>query len=94
MLRLAGLANDHWWQIDGFAVSRNMPPLAEMAVDRFCSFVRWFFLREADSTEVAKFEAQVWRPPKGVAPAKSSPWSAEAETAAFQALKAGIGKRE
>jgi hypothetical protein len=47
----------------------------------------------AKESDVAKLEAQIWRPPPGqdlVLPS-DSPWSAERETAAFAGLKAALG---
>jgi hypothetical protein len=54
--------------------------------------VWWFWTRNADANDKAKFRARVWMPPKGEAVTdKRSPWSPENETAAFAALKAGLG---
>jgi hypothetical protein len=44
--------------------------------------------------ELAKLEALLWQPPKGVEepPPPESPWAAEAEMAAFRSLKAEVGQ--
>jgi hypothetical protein len=90
-LRLAGLALEHWAELDGYAVAHNMPPLPELPLDRFNSFVWWFFTRNADDPkEVEKFRLKLWRPPPHVVPTRDSPWSAENETAAFSGLKAAL----
>ncbi len=90
-LRLAGMAKESWWEFDGYAVSRNMPPLGELPMDRFCSFVRWYALREAEQKDRDKFETRLWRPPPNtkVIP-KESPWAPENENAAFAGLKAAL----
>jgi hypothetical protein len=91
-LRLVNLALSHWNELDGYAVSRNMPELGELPLGRFFSFVWWWATRNGSEADVAKFTAQVWRPPPNTAPAKGSPWDPERENAAFAALKAGLGK--
>ena len=91
MIRLARIALDHWWAIDGFAASQNMPDLGRMPLGRFCSFVYWWATRNAEKeSDITRFDAQLWRPPPGKA--GMGPWSAEAETSAFAALKKGLGK--
>lgn len=89
-VRLAGLALAHWADLDGYAVSRNMPPLATLPLDRFNNFVWWFLTREGDPKEIEKFRLRLWRPPPGRAPTQDSPWSAENETKAFAGLKAAL----
>lgn len=90
-VRLARLAVENWAQMDGFAVSQNLPDLRTMPLDRFCSFVQWFATRNAESeADIAKFEAALWTPPKGQA--GQGPWAPEAENAAFAGLKAGLGQ--
>lgn len=49
----------------------------------------WYLLTRNGSPEsVEKFKRNLWMPPKGVMPDARSPWSAENETRAFQAVKA------
>lgn len=62
----------------------DLPP------DRFFSLIYFWIVREGEQSEIEKFDARLWRPPKGVAPAKGSPWSADAETAAFRGLTAQV----
>ena len=89
-VRLAQIAKRSWWEFDGFAVSQNMPPLGELSMDRFCSFVLWLCLRNADEPGRIKFNAQLYRPPPGQQP--KGPWTPAAEMKSFTALKAALGK--
>ena len=89
ILRLVTLAIEHWRELDGFAVSQNMPDLRELPLGRFISFIYWWATRNAETdTERSKFDARLWRPPPGEE--AKGPWSPEAEAAAFSALKAGL----
>lgn len=69
--------------------------LGDLDVDALCSYVWWYFTREADQDERAKFEARIWRPDTAEAQTKpipkESPWSAENEMSAFAALKKETG---
>lgn len=93
--RLVALALEYWREIEGLAVSQNMPSLTALPLHRFCSFIWWWATRNAeDEKALAKFENAMWRPPAGWSapiPAES-PWSPERENAAFGALKAGLGR--
>lgn len=90
-LRLTNIALDHWREIDGFAVSQNMPDLRTLPLGRFCSFVYWWATRGADDEATkAKFDSRLWQPPPGEV--AQGPWSPEAETAAFASVKAALGK--
>lgn len=62
-------------------------------MDRLCSFVWWFFTREAEDVDKDKFRARLWMPPKGDTKPipRESPWSPENEMAGFAALKAATG---
>lgn len=64
-----------------------------MELDELCSFVWWFFTKDAEPDEKRKFEARLWRPDKkDTRPIpKESPWSPENEMRGFQALKAETG---
>ncbi|QGJ89447.1 hypothetical protein PBI_SMARTIES_43 [Microbacterium phage Smarties] len=59
-----------------------------MPFPAFLDFVYYMLTRNADDQAVEKFRRNLWMPPKGVAPDARSPWSPEAETAAFRAAKA------
>lgn len=59
-----------------------------MTMGAFLDFVYYLFTRNGDEQSVEKFRRTLWMPPKGVAPDPRSPWSPEAETAAFRAAKA------
>lgn len=73
-----------------------MYSVLDLDIDRLCSFVWWFFTKEAEQTEKDKFRARLWRPDTKKAKAKpipkNSPWSAESEMSAFAALKAETGQ--
>ena len=88
-LRLTSLALDHWREIDGFAVSQNMPPLQRLPLSRFCNFVYWWATRNGEDTDRQKFDSRLWRPPPGEV--ARGPWAPEAESSAFAGLKAGLG---
>jgi hypothetical protein len=83
------MALDSWWEIDGFALTRGIPPLEELPLGRFCSFIRWWATENADETSRAKFEARLWKPAPGEKP--RGPWSPEAENEALRSLKAMLG---
>lgn len=68
-----------------------MEDLRSLPLDRFCNYVYWMATKESTATEVDKFRARLWRPPKGATPDQRSPWSEVNETSAFQGLKAGLG---
>lgn len=60
-----------------------------MPTARFCHLV-WFWMTEGAQVEdVRKLEIQLWTPPIGEE--GQGPWSAEAEMAAFDAVKALVG---
>lgn len=88
--RLVAIAVEHWPDIDGYAVSRGLGRLEDMPLDRFANFVWWWVTHGADEKERDKFRIRLWRPPKGEV--GQGPWSAEAETKAFQGLKQALGK--
>jgi len=90
--RLAATALGHWEELDGFAVAHNMPPLEKLPLDRFCNFIYWRITDGADATELAKFRAQLWMPPRGTQPDPRSPWSPENEKAALMAFQSQIGR--
>lgn len=74
-----------------------MPKLTKLELDRFCNFIWWWMTRNAQNQQdVDKLKAKLWMPPKNelvnAVADKRSPWSPEAETAAFGALKASLTK--
>ena len=91
-LRLAGVATAQWADVDGWAVSKNIPRLESLPLDRFAHLVWFWATRNAEEKDVTKFRTRLWMPPKGEAADKRGPWSPEAETSAFKALKAGLKK--
>lgn len=89
--RLLGLARDDWASLDGQMASLNVDPLL-LPPDRFLNLIYWWATHHAEEqAQVDKFDRQLWMPPKGKAAAPGSPWSPEAETAAFSALAAQVG---
>lgn len=84
--RLVSLLLSHWDEVNGFSVSQNMPPLETLEMDRFTSFLYWYFTRNGDPNEVDKFRARLWVPPKGVAVTDDSPWSAKNERASMESF--------
>lgn len=86
---MAGIVTDNWRAITGQAISQGVD-LRTLDLDMFCSYVWWWSTQGAEKeSDIAKFESQLWRPPPGKV--AQGPWSAEAETSAFAALKAGLG---
>lgn len=86
--RLVALVRRQWAAFDG---SHDYDPLG-LPPDRFLNRVYWWATRNAaEQSDIDKFDRQLWRPPAGVAPAPGSPWSPEAETAAFGSLAAAFG---
>lgn len=75
---------------DGLLASQNVDPML-LPFDRFLSAVHWWVTNGATQDSLERFERRLWMPPKGQAPAPGSPWSPEAETAAFAALAAQVG---
>lgn len=74
----------------GEAVSRGLPDLPDMALDRFVAFMWWWATNGREQKDVDKFRARLWQPPAGEAPAENSPWDPKNETKAFQSLKARV----
>ena len=87
--RLLAIAIKNWASVDGYAVGHGID-LGKMPLHRVCNFVYWLFTRNGQDTDIAKFDAKLWRPPVGAIPDARSPWSAENETKAFQALKSQL----
>jgi hypothetical protein len=91
-VRLVRTAVSNWDTLDGYAVAHNMGDLRLLELERFCNFVWFMMTRFAEKKDVDAMRAKLWvPPPKSKAPIpKNSPWSAEAETAAFRAVKAQL----
>lgn len=86
--RLLGIAAREWAVFDGESVT---DPLL-LPADRFFNRVYWWAIRNAqEQSDIDRFDRKLWMPPKGRAAAPGSPWSAEAETAAFGELAAAFG---
>ena len=75
-----------WSELDGMMAAQGADPLT-LPLDRFLSLAYWYLTRGADAAAIEAFNRRLWMPPKGVTPDRRSPWSAENETAAFQAFK-------
>lgn len=89
--RLIALAVEHWTDLDGYAVAHSIPRLQELDIDRLCNFVWWWVTHNADQKERDKFKRRLFMPPKGEE-VTTGPWSAEAETSAFSALRQSLGQ--
>ena len=69
-----------------------MPDLRTLPLDRFVNFVYWMATRDGSATDIEKFRAKLWRPPKGEAVTDSrSPWAPEHEQRGFASLKTALG---
>lgn len=89
--RLIAIARKHWATFDGLLASQGLDPMF-IPIDRMLNVVYWWATRNAtEEADIDKFDRHLWMPPKGVAPPKGSPWSAEAETAAFANVAAAFG---
>ena len=90
-LRLLLLASENWWRFDGWTTAHGVDA-AELGLGRFSNLVRyWATEGAASEADIAKFEARLWMPPRGVEP-DQGPWSAAAENRAFASLKSALGK--
>lgn len=89
--RLLATVKARWAHFDGWATAHlaGGDPL-ELPLDRLLNLLYYWLIRGASEEDVQKFDARLWRPPKGQAAPAGSPWSPEAETAAFQSLAAAI----
>lgn len=88
--RLIDHAASTWSELTGWSLSRGITePLTDLPLSRFEALVWWFVIKDAEPDDVERIRARLWQPPKGVAP-KTGPWSAEAEMAAFSAVKAKL----
>jgi hypothetical protein len=91
-VRLVRTAVANWETLDGYAVAHGMEDLRTLELDRFCNFVWFMMTRHAEKKDADQMRAKLWvPPPKATGPIpRNSPWSAEAETAAFKAVKAQL----
>lgn len=62
----------------------------DLPFDRFLNRVYYWFIKDREPNEIAKFDLQLWLPPKGADIPEESPWSAENETRAFKAFQSSI----
>lgn len=90
-VRLCLVAVENWEDLDGWAVSRNMPPLESLPLERFGSLVWHWMSRNGEQKDIDRMRARLWQPPKGTE-ARVGPWSPEAETSAFKSLQAAVGQ--
>jgi hypothetical protein len=77
-----------WEEFNGYAIAHGMTDLRRLDAAPFLDFAWYLLTRNGSPESVEKFKRQLWMPPKGVLPDARSPWSAENETKAFQAVKA------
>lgn len=76
--------------LDGYAIANGGGNPWQLPLRRTLSFIYHMVTRNGDEKGIAKFHASLWKPPKGVAADRRSPWSPENETKAFNAVKAMI----
>lgn len=85
---------EEWQRFDAAYASQGTDPL-NLPPDRFLNAVYAYLVAGVDrhsqegQTALRKFEARLWMPPAGVE-VTEGPWSAAAETQAFQAFKKQI----
>lgn len=89
--RLLGYARQHWVSIDGEYAP--LDPL-DLPFDRFLNLTYVHATRDMDPAAVRRFDLRLWVPPPGDTTPAQGPWSAEAETAAFKAVKNALGMRD
>lgn len=89
--RLLGSVQAHWTAFDGWSMTvlAGGDPL-RLPLDRLLNLIYHWLTDGGDRDEVARFDRRLWMPPKGEAAPKNSPWSAEAETAAFKMFAAEV----
>lgn len=90
--RLLQLAARDWVEIDGEAALRESD-LLQLPFDRFLNAIYHWETRDRPPEAVRKFEIMLWVPPPDVAPTVG-PWSPEAETSAFKAVRAALGMKD
>jgi hypothetical protein len=90
--RLLDLADQHWVTLDGQTAMSGIDLLA-LPLDRFLNSVYHYATDGGDAAALRRFDTQLWMPPPGVE-ATRGPWSPEAETSTFQAVKAALGMRD
>lgn len=79
--------------LDGLAASLGMPELRDLSLSRLCNWIWWVQTRNCETeAERAKIKAKLWQPPAGAPEPTKGPWSPEAEMAAFNSLRRGLGK--
>lgn len=89
--RLTATARARWHEFDGWAASCGVDPL-DLPIDRFLNLVYYWLMQGVKPSERDRVEAQLAAPPSGADPAEveedpDSPWSADAEMAAFRAAQ-------
>jgi hypothetical protein len=76
---------------DGWAASSGIDPMG-IPADRLLNLAYWWATRNAeDENAIRKFDARLWQPPVGEAPAPGSVWDPEIENAALGALATALG---
>lgn len=90
-LRLAHIGIERWAELNGFRIGHGaIGSLDDLPIGAFVDYVWWYVTQNVDPTEIEKFRARLWRPPKGEEPPPESPWSPESEMASFHALQASL----
>lgn len=89
--RLTSIAAHNWALFDGELASRGIDPL-ELPPVRFFSLVYYWAVGEASEEDKEKFDRRLFMPPAGVEPTVG-PWTAEAETSAFQSFASQVKQK-
>lgn len=87
--RLVNTVAEHWPRFDGEMALQGFDPL-DLPFDRFISLLYAWMTKDLDEAGLAKFDAQLWQPVKGVEIPAESPWSPENEQKAFAAFKSSV----
>lgn len=90
--RLLSHARRNWVRLDGKAVWSRID-LLDLPIDRFLNALYHDLSRELDEPARRRLDAMLWIPPPDVVPT-AGPWSPQAETQAFKAVKAALGMRD
>lgn len=80
----------NWPAFDGWCASLSLDPL-RLPIERRLNLAYYWFTRDADRSEVDKFDRRLWTPPPSAASQpipEESPWSASSEMKAFSSFAA------
>jgi len=84
------MASHNWLRFNGQIIATSGRSLLDLPLMDGLSALYYLAVKGGREEDVRKFDSRLWMPPKGVRADPRSPWSAENETAAFQAVKAMV----